>query len=107
MLVFECSHRVWDDDFPRPIPVVTVSPTMITIPSTTPLGTTVATITVVMSDNSPYTGGLTFGSPNFDDGGIYSISGTSTPFLLLVNPSGPGVGAQGGSVDHVTVVATQ
>ncbi len=89
------------------VPVIVVTPsTTPTIPNWTPLGAIVATITVTMSDASPFTGTLTFGSPNFDDGGIYAISGTSSPFYLIVNPSGPGVGPEGGNLDHVTLVAT-
>jgi hypothetical protein len=89
------------------VPVLTITPTMPSIPSTTALGATVATITVTMSDGSTFIGTLTFGSPYFDDGGIYAISGSSSPFLLIVDPDGPGVGAEGGNVDNVTVVATQ
>ncbi len=89
------------------VPIVTVAPTMPTIPNTTSLGATVATITVTLSNGGTFTGTLTFGSPYFDDGGIYAISGSSSPFLLIVNPSGPGVGAEGGNIDNVTLVATQ
>ncbi len=80
-----------------------VSPTMPTIPDTTPLGTTVATLMGVWSSGATFTGSFIFVAPNFDDGGIYDISGN----LLRVSPTGPGVGAEGGSVDFVTIAATQ
>jgi hypothetical protein len=88
-------------------PIITVTPTMPTIPNTVSTGSTVAIITVTMSDGSTFTGTVAFGSPYFDDGGIYAISGSSSPFLLIVDPDGPGVGAEGGNIDNVTVVATQ
>ncbi len=89
------------------IPIIVVAPTMPTIPNTTALGATVATITVTLSNGGTFTGTMSFGPPYFDDGGIYAISGSSSPFLLIVNPSGPGVGTEGGSIDNVTLVATQ
>jgi hypothetical protein len=41
--------------------------------------------------------------PNSDSGGIYAIDRNNN----LINPSGPGVGSAGGSVQNVTIVATQ
>ncbi len=87
--------------------IVTVNPMAPTIPSDTPLGTVVASISVTTSDRSPFTGTLVFGPPNFDDGSIYSLTGSGASWSLLVNPSGPGVGSEGGNVDHVTVVAVE
>ena len=53
------------------------------IASTTPLGTTVATIVATWSDGQPFTGTLGFGPPNFDAGGAFTIIGNS----LLINVS--------------------
>jgi hypothetical protein len=73
------------------------------IPNTTPLGATVATIIATWSNGKPFTGTLGFGSPYSDSGGVFAISGNS----LIINPSGPGVGAAGGTVEHLTIIATQ
>ena|ERR1700680_1329067 len=45
-----------------------------------------------------------FGSPNSSDGGIYAIDSSNN---LIINPSGPGVGSAGGTIQNVTIVATQ
>jgi hypothetical protein len=89
---------------PPPPPTLTlvVAPAMPTIPSSTPLGTTVATLQGVWSDRSPFTGSYAFVSPNYD-ADTYSISGSK----LIVAPNGPGVGSAGGSVEHVTMEAVQ
>ncbi len=79
-----------------------VSPTAPTIPSTTPLGTTVATLQGVWSDGSTFTGSFTFVAPNYD-ADTYSISGSN----LIVSSNGPGVGSAGGSIEHVTMEAVQ
>ncbi len=89
------------------IPIVTVTPMAPTILSSTALGTTVATITVTMTDGSTFSGTVIFAPPYYDDGGIYSISGSSSPFDLIVDPDGPGVGSEGGSVDDVSIIAVQ
>jgi len=86
-----------------PFLTVVLNPVNPTIPSTTPLGTVVATVTVTWSDGSPFTGTLSFGPPNNNGGGVYALSGNN----LIINPSGPGVGPAGGSVQNVTIVATQ
>lgn len=72
-----------------------------TIPDTTPLGTTVATMSATYSDGSIFYGGFEFVSPNFDNGGIYAIRGNE----LIINPNGPGVGSQGGNINHVSIDA--
>ena len=73
------------------------------IPSNTPKGATVATIITSWSNGDLFTGTLGFGSPNFDAGGVFAISGNS----LIINPLGPGLNAPGGTIEHVTVDATQ
>jgi Domain of unknown function (DUF4082) len=72
------------------------------ISNTTPLGATVATIIASWSNGEPFTGTLGFGSPYANAGNVFAISGSS----LIINPSGPGVGAAGGTVEQVTIVAT-
>jgi hypothetical protein len=89
-----------------PVPVVTVTQVRggFAIPDTTPVGTVLATFAVVMSDGSPFIGTVAFGAPYFDDGGIFSISGSS----IEINPSGPGIANTNiTTVDQFTLVATQ
>lgn len=81
---------------------VTLTPVSPSIPDDTPLGATVAAIACAWSDGSPCTATFSFGSPNNNAGGIYAISGSN----VIVNSSGPGVGAAG-SIENITVVATQ
>jgi hypothetical protein len=83
---------------------LTVIPPNPTIPSTTSLGATVAQITAAWSDGVPFTGTISFGAPNFNDGGVYALDGKSN---LIINPLGPGVGSAGGSTENITIVATQ
>jgi hypothetical protein len=86
-------------------PVLSLSfePPNPTIPSNTPKGTTVATIIASWSNGELFTGTLSFGSPNFDASGVFAISGNS----LIINPLGPGLNAPGGTIEHVTIDATQ
>lgn len=85
-----------------PTLALTVSPTAPTIPSTTALGATVATLAGAFSDGSAFTGSFMFVSPNYD-ADTYSISGSN----LIVAANGPGVGSAGGSVEHCTIEAVQ
>ena len=78
------------------------------IPDTTPKGAVVGTYTVTMSDGSAFVGTTTFGPPNFDAGGIFSLSGGASSGNILVNPAGPGVGPNTMTiVDNITLLATQ
>jgi hypothetical protein len=86
-----------------PVLNIALSPANPTIPSTTPLGAVVATVSVTWSNGAPFAGTLSFGSPNSNGGGVYALSGNN----LIINPSGPGVSTAGGSVQNVTIVATQ
>jgi Domain of unknown function (DUF4082) len=90
---------------PAPEPVLNLSfePPNPSIPSTTPKGATVAAIVPSWSNGQPFTGALSFGSPDSDAGGVFAISGNS----LIISPSGPGVSGAGGTVEQVTIVATQ
>lgn len=98
---------------PPPTPavvIITFSPPNPIIPDNTPLGTTVSTLTINMSDGSSFTGlAPTFVAPDFDDGGRFIITGPSSgpgPYLLVLNPSGPGLPLTQ-SIEHVTISATQ
>jgi hypothetical protein len=87
---------------------LTLNPQMPSIPASAPLGTVVATATAAWSDGSPFTGMLGFTTPYADDGGTFALSCTTCATAnLVVNPLGLGVGADGGTVQNVTVVATQ
>ena len=88
---------------PPVVPLISFNPPNPAIPSTTPKGAVVAAVVVTMSDGSAFTGTLGFGPPNFDDGGTFAISGSN----LIINPAGPGIGPDGGSIQYCTVVATQ
>jgi hypothetical protein len=87
---------------PPPTLSLAITPSVPTIPSSTPLGTTVTTLQGVWSDGSSFTGSYTFVSPNYD-ADTYSISGND----LIVAPNGPGIGSAGGSVERVTMEAVQ
>ena len=92
----------------RPAPTLdfTVTPPDPSIPDDTVLGATVATLQGVWSDGKPFTGGYVFVSPNFDDGGIYAITmNLDHSGNLIINPDGPGVSGEGGSIDDVTIEA--
>jgi hypothetical protein len=65
------------------------------IPSTMPLGATVATVATITAswrNGQPFTGTIGFGPPSSNAGGVFAIGGNS----LIINPSGPDVGASGG-----------
>jgi hypothetical protein len=89
----------------RPVPILSLSfsPPNPSIPNAAPLGMTVATITASWSNGKRFTGTLRFGPPYSNAGGVFAISGNR----LIINPSGPGVGGAGRTVDQVTIVATQ
>jgi hypothetical protein len=86
-------------------PYLTLSfnPASPSVASNAPGGTVVATISASWSDGSPFTGTLSFGAPNSNDKAAFAISGNQ----LIVNPSGPGLSANGGTTQAVTIVATQ
>jgi hypothetical protein len=107
---YETPTRVFQSDCGveiQPYPIVTINPMMPSILSSTPLGTVVATISVVLSNGQAFTGLLFFDSPFFDDGGTFSLTGLASPFSLIVNPLGPGVGSDGSTVQRVTIRARQ
>lgn len=88
---------------PAPYLTLSFNPANPTIASNAPAGTVVATITASWSDGSPFTGSLSFGSPDSNDNATFAISANQ----LIVNPAGPGLSADGGKAQLVTIVATE
>ena len=86
-------------------PYLTLSfnPASPSIASNASAGTVVATIIASWSNGSQFTGKLSFGAPNSNDKATFAISGNQ----LIVNPGGPGLSADGGTTQLVTIVATQ
>lgn len=91
----------------RTLSLVVTPPNPVIAPNS-PGGTFVANLHGIWSDGSAFSGSYAFVAPNYDDGGIYTIilnddhSGS-----LIVNPSGPGVGSGGGTIENVSVVARE
>ncbi len=82
---------------------ITIAPSSPVISSATPLGATVGMISVVNSDGSPFAGRIFFTAPHYDAGGVFALLGN----MIIVNPSGPGVGDITGTVtDFITLDAT-
>jgi hypothetical protein len=91
-----------------PTLTLTFAPQMPSIPASTSLGTVVATVTAAWSDGSAFTGTLMFGAPYRDDGGTFALSCMQCATAnIVVNAAGPGVMGDGGTVQNLTVVATQ
>jgi hypothetical protein len=93
---------------PSPTLTLTFNPQMPSVQDTVPLGTTIATVTAAWSDGSSFTGTLAFGSPYADDGGTFALSCQSCATAnIVVSPTGLGLMGDGGTVQQITVVATQ
>jgi Domain of unknown function (DUF4082) len=88
---------------PAPYLSLSFNPPSPSIPSTTPLGSSVAKITATWSDGTPFSGTLSFGPPYSSANATFAISGNN----LIINPAGPGVSADGGTTLNTTIVATQ
>jgi hypothetical protein len=74
------------------------------IPANAASGTTVATVMVTWSDGSPFTGTLNLNrAPYADDSHTFALSGNN----IVINQSGPDVGADGGATQNITVQAVQ
>jgi hypothetical protein len=101
----QCAATFWNlQAISRDITLtVSVSPVSPRIFDNAALGSVVGTITCTWSDASPCTATLGFASPYNNAGGVYAISGSN----LIINPSGPGVGAAAGTLENVTIQATQ
>ncbi len=74
------------------------------VPASSPAGTVIAQIVPAWSDGSQFTGTLSFGSPNFGDGGTFAIDGNDN---LVVSATGPGLSGDGGTVQNITATAAQ
>lgn len=98
-------HQRCDKRTAAPTPYLTLSfdPPNPGIAGNAPAGTVVATIAATWSDGTPFIGTLSFGPPYFNDNATFAISGNQ----LIVNSAGPGVSADGGTPQNVTVTATQ
>ena len=102
------SHRHHGTPPPSPALTLTFNPQMPSVQDTVPLGTVIATVTAAWSDGSPFTGTLTFGSPYADDGGTFALSCQSCATAnIVVSPTGLGLKGDAGTVQQITVVATQ
>jgi hypothetical protein len=71
-------------------PIITVVPAAPQIGDSVPLGTTVASYAATMPDGTAFPGKVTFGSPYFDAGGLFALTGTASG-NLIVSPTGPGL----------------
>jgi hypothetical protein len=92
---------------PPPSLVMNFNPANPTITADSPPGTAVATVNVDWSDDvngsHPFTGTIGFAQPYSNDGGAFALSGSS----LYIDPAGPGVSKDGGTVQNITVTAVQ
>ena len=105
-------HRHMQPPSPSPSPsptlTLTFNPQMPSVQDTIPLGTVIATVTAAWSNGSPFTGTLMFGSPYTDDGGTFALSCQSCATAnIVVSPTGLGLMSDGGTVQNITVVASQ
>jgi hypothetical protein len=87
---------------PVPTPRITFNPSIPSMPDTSPVGAQITQIIVTMSDGSPFSGSLGYGSPYFNDGGICAIQGGSPPTVILGAKFPPGQSTQ-----YCTITATQ
>jgi hypothetical protein len=102
---WNASNYYVDVAFTPSAPSLTLSfsPAHPSIAANTPAGTVVATIAATWSNGAPFTGTLSFAPPYSDDNATFAISGDQ----LLINPKGTGVSADGGTVQSITITATQ
>ena len=85
-----------------PRPIIEVRPNTPRVPDTAPGGTVVASYSVRMSDNSPFSGSVRFGPPNYDNNGKFALVGSN----IIINPNGPGIGPNRATIiDHITIEA--
>jgi hypothetical protein len=82
--------------------VIEVRPNTPKVRDTAPGGAVVASYSVRMSDNSPFTGTVRFGPPYYDDNRKFALAGNN----IIVNPNGPGIGPNKATVtEHITLEA--
>jgi hypothetical protein len=95
-------------DAPPPTLTLTVAPYDPSVPSTGPLGAVVATVPAAWSNGSRFTGTINFVAPYNDDGGTFALSCTQCATAnLVISPLGMGVSGDGGTVQKVTLQASQ
>jgi hypothetical protein len=87
----------------RPLrPVIEVRPNTPRVPDTAAGRTVVASYSVRMSDNSPFTGTVRFGPPHYDNNGRFALTDNN----IIINPNGPGIGPNSATItDHITLEA--
>ena len=101
-------HHHMQPPSPSPTLTLTFNPQMPSVQDTVPLGTVIATVTAAWSNGNPFTGTLMFGSPYTDDGGTFALSCQSCATAnIVVSPTGLGLMSDGGTVQNITVVASQ
>jgi Domain of unknown function (DUF4082) len=83
--------------------LMSFSPSTPSIPANTPAGTAVATVNVSWSNGALFTGKLRFAPPYSNDGRTFALSGNN----IIIDPAGPGVRADGGTIQNITVQAVQ
>ncbi len=76
-------------------PVITYGTPSPSIPDTTPTGTALSTVTLTMSDASPFTGSVGFGGTYSNGGGMCALTGSGTSYSLNLGPGGPQIFAFG------------
>ncbi len=92
---------------PPPPPTLSISfnPSAPSARFDAPAGTVISTIIAQWSDGQPFTGSLSCTSgPYFCDGGTFAIDGSSN---VIVSAAGPGLSGDEGTVQNITVTATQ
>ncbi len=79
--------------------IISFSPASPSILDNVTVGTSISDVTVTWSDGSPFTGTLSFGAPDNNDGGICALVGTEINLGAALPP--------GSSTQNCTIVATQ
>jgi flagellar basal body P-ring protein FlgI len=88
---------------PPPTLSLSFSPPNPSVPSNAAAGTVVAQVIATWSNGKQFTGILDFTTPYGSDSNIFAIFGNN----VIVNPSGPGLSADGNTVQNVSVIAIQ
>ncbi len=83
---------------------ITFNPPNPSIPPTAAAGTVVSQIQPTWSDGSQFTGTVAFSSPDFSDGGTFAIDGNLN---VIISSTGPGVSGDNGTVQNISITATQ
>jgi hypothetical protein len=82
---------------------LTDSPSSPSVPANATVGTVVTTLAASWSNGSPFTGTLSFVPPSANDGGLFTLSGSSGN-TVVVNGS---LASLGNTTQRITVQATQ